>query len=253
MILMRRGGLVAQLLDGAAAEGRIAALRGACFRGGPGRPDFDAVDSICRHLVISRRTAAAPPVACLRILPLASGQELGRSYAARHYDLAGLAGLQGAMLEVGRFCIAPGAPPDPDIPRLAWAALARLSLDAGAAWLLGCTSFPGTDPEPFREAFALLAARHRLPPPLAPGHRAPETVPLAGPGAQLADPRRARARIPALLRSYLAMGAMVSDHAVIDRDLGTLHVFTLLDIARMPPARRRALTALAGNGTRPAT
>jgi putative hemolysin len=52
--------------------------------------------------------------------------------------------------------------------------------------------------------------------------------------------------MPPLLRSYLAMGGWVSDHAVVDRDLGTLHVFTALEIAALPPARARRLRALAG-------
>ena len=59
------------------------------------------------------------------------------------------------------------------------------------------------------------------------------------------DPKRAAATMPPLLRSYLAMGAWVSDHAVIDRDLNTLHVFTGVEIAAIPPARARLLRALA--------
>ena len=50
---------------------------------------------------------------------------------------------------------------------------------------------------------------------------------------------------PPLLRSYLAMGGWVSDHAVIDRQMGTLHVFTGLEIAGIPPNRARLLRALA--------
>jgi hypothetical protein len=41
------------------------------------------------------------------------------------------------------------------------------------------------------------------------------------------------------------MGRWVSDHAVIDHDLGTLHVFTGVEIAAIPPARARALRAIA--------
>ena len=48
-------------------------------------------------------------------------------------------------------------------------------------------------------------------------------------------------RLPPLLRFYLALGARVSDHAVVDRDLDTLHVLTLLRPADIPPARLRAL------------
>ena len=44
--------------------------------------------------------------------------------------------------------------------------------------------------------------------------------------------------------TYLAMGGWVSDHAVVDRDLHTLHVFTGVEIARIPAARARLLRAL---------
>ena len=43
------------------------------------------------------------------------------------------------------------------------------------------------------------------------------------------------------------MGGWVSDHAVIDRDLDTLHVFTGLAIAAIPPHRAAALRALAAD------
>jgi putative hemolysin len=49
--------------------------------------------------------------------------------------------------------------------------------------------------------------------------------------------------MPPLLRSYLAMGGWVSDHAVVDTDLGTLHVFTGLEIRRVPQARALTLRA----------
>ena len=52
--------------------------------------------------------------------------------------------------------------------------------------------------------------------------------------------------MPPLLRSYLTMGGWVSDHAVVDRDLNTLHVFTGLEISAIPPARARALRMVAG-------
>ena len=52
--------------------------------------------------------------------------------------------------------------------------------------------------------------------------------------------------MPPLLRTYLMMGGWVSDHAVVDTDLNTLHVFTGLEIAAVPPSRARLLRAVAG-------
>ena len=61
--------------------------------------------------------------------------------------------------------------------------------------------------------------------------------------ARAPDLKAAVRGMPPLLRSYLAMGGWVSDHAVIDRDLGTLHVFTGLEISAVPAARARFLRA----------
>ena len=64
--------------------------------------------------------------------------------------------------------------------------------------------------------------------------------------ARQPDARRALLTMPPLLRTYLLMGGWISDHAVIDRQMDTLHVFTGVEIAAIPPARARALRALAG-------
>ena len=59
------------------------------------------------------------------------------------------------------------------------------------------------------------------------------------------DRKAALAALPPLLRFYLSLGGWVSDHAVIDPQLDTLHVFTCVELARMPKARRESLRALA--------
>ena len=42
------------------------------------------------------------------------------------------------------------------------------------------------------------------------------------------------------------MGGWVSDHAVMDRQLNTMHVFTGLEVRSIPPARARTLRQLVG-------
>ena len=51
-------------------------------------------------------------------------------------------------------------------------------------------------------------------------------------------------RMPPLLKAYLMMGGWVSDHAVIDYHMNTLHVFTAVEIGLIPPLRKRRLRAL---------
>lgn len=218
---------------------RAQALRHLCFRGGPGL-DVDAYDGCCDHYLIEDIDGRLQ--GCFRVLRLCSGALIHESYSARHYDLAGLASYPLPMLELGRFCIHPKAR-DPDILRLGWGVLTRLVDHDGVGMIFGCSSFRGVDPAQHGEALALLCAHHLGPPERAPGRRAAQVVALR---ATPHDPRRAQAGLPPLLRSYLAMGGWVSDHAVIDHDLGTLHVFTGLDIATVPQARAHALRAVAG-------
>lgn len=241
-ISMRRGRYVVRDVGGPGDMAALRALRAEVFpadRAGP-----DRFDPVCRHLLIEE-TVTGLVVGGLRLLPLAGGSEVDRSYSAQHYDLRALAAFLGPMMELGRFCIRPGSP-DPDILRLAWAALTRIVDEEGTEMVFGCSSFPGTDAAAHAEALAMLQACHVAPPRWRPRIKAPKVVRLAPAMARSADMRRAMAAMPPLLRSYLAMGGRVSDHAVVDDEMDTLHVFTGVEISAIPPVRRRLLRALAG-------
>jgi L-ornithine Nalpha-acyltransferase len=199
--------------------------------------DADPFDDPARHVLVEESSTGAL-VACYRV-QIHEGHTLGQSYAAQYYDLSRLTRFPGPMLELGRFCLAPDQH-DPDILRLAWGAMARLVDDAGVGLMFGCSSFAGADPAPHAGALAGLIAR-TAPEAWRPDPRAPERVALRDVAASPAP----SAPLPALLRTYLSMGGWVSDHAVIDRQLDTLHVLTGVEIAAIPPARARALRLIA--------
>ena len=210
----------------------------------PGGLDRDHFDTRCRHVLIEM-TGTGALVCCFRLLPLAGGAQIERSYCAKYYDLSRLRNFPAPMLEVGRFCLHPDHH-DPDIMRTAWAAITRCVDQARVEMLFGCSSFRGTDVDPYRDVFAALRARHLAPGKWRPGVRSPEVFRFSELSKGGHDARAATAAMPPLLRSYLAMGGWVSDHAVLDRALNTLHVFTGLEVRAIPPARARRLRALAG-------
>lgn len=262
MTPLERGGLRARLAAGDADRARLMALRQAAFPHADGRPDgWEPLDDACRHVLVEGAQGQA--LAAFRVLVMADGRGLAGCYSARFYDLSPLMADPRPLAEMGRFCLQPG-PLAADALRLAWAAMARIVDAAGAARMLGCTSFPGADWSRHRAALALLAAAHLGPPELRPREKlagavrypalcgAPGDGPVATPAAPSAAPsaaapadrRAAQAGLPPLLRSYLAMGGWVSDHAVADHDLDTLHVFTCVAVAGVPPARAASLRAL---------
>ena len=205
--------------------------------------DADALDAACDHMLVERRRDGAL-VCCFRMMPLRSGAEIDRTYSAQYYNLEALRAYPAPMMEMGRFCIAPGLT-DPDILRVAWGAMAAYVDENGVEMLFGCSSFDGTEGEAYMDAFALLKARHLAPKRWLPRVKAPKTFPFAKLlRLPRPDMKRALGAMPPLLRTYLMMGGWVSDHAVVDKDLGTLHVFTGLEIKRVPKARARLLRGI---------
>jgi putative hemolysin len=122
--------------------------------------------------------------------------------------------------------------------------MTRFVDDEGVEMLFGCSSFHGTDAQGYLDAFAMLKERHLAPKRWLPRVKAPDVFRFARRLRRKPDARRAMMTMPPLLRSYLVMGGWVSDHAVVDRDLNTLHVFTGLEIRSIPEARVRSLRAL---------
>ncbi|MFD1797610.1 GNAT family N-acetyltransferase [Paracoccus aurantiacus] len=207
--------------------------------------DADEYDAGCRHVLIED-ARSGQLVATFRFMHLCSGAEIGRSYSAHFYNLDKLRHFAGPMVEMGRFCVHPEFP-DPDILRVAWGWMTRYVDDNRITLLFGCSSFMGTDAHGYADAFAMLKEKHLAPRRWLPRVKAPKVFRFARALARFKpDPRRAQAGLPPLLRTYLLMGGWVSDHAVVDEQLGTLHVFTGLEIASIPPARQRLLRGVAG-------
>lgn len=238
-IALRQTRYTARMAATPAEVGSCQALRHASFFGHDGL-DRDAFDNLCQHLMVLDR-ASGDLVATTRVAYHATGAEICHSYAAQSYDLTGLSLQPGRFAEIGRFCLR-GGPADADILRTAWAALTRFVDANQIALLFGCSSFAGTDPAPYTAALATLHARHLGPVPLRPAIKAAEAFPLC---SFAGDARAGLAQMPPLLTSYLKMGGWVSDHAVVDHAMNTLHVFTALPIADVPPVRAKALRALA--------
>lgn len=245
MLSLRKGRYDARIAETPAEVEAAQRLRGLCFRGSDRVVDADDFDGICRHILVVE-TKTGNLVCCFRLLPLSTGADIGQSYSAQYYELSGLQGFSGPMVEMGRFCIHP-AYKDPDILRVAWGAMTQYVDDEGVEMLFGCSSFQGTEAETYMDAFALLKERHLAPKRFLPRVKAPNVFRFAQKlRRRKPDAKRAQMGMPPLLRTYLLMGGWVSDHAVVDRDLNTLHVFTGLEINAIPPARKRLLRATAG-------
>ena len=242
MTPMQRGGWVARLASGSADMARVLAFRRVAFPRCDGLEERDAQDDLSAHVMVEAPGGVL--MAYFRVMVFGWGAGLAQGYAARFYDVAPLSGYGRPIVEMGRFCLAPGGV-HPDVLRLAWAAMTRLVDEAGAGLMVGCSSFRGIDWRPHQAALALLAQGHIGPAAHLPGQKAAEVLQYPALVGRMPDRRAALAGMPPLLRTYLGMGGWVSDHAVVDHGLNTLHVFTCVEVDRVPPARAASLRAVA--------
>ncbi|MEO1531519.1 MAG: GNAT family N-acyltransferase [Pseudomonadota bacterium] len=206
------------------------------------RLDADEFDERCWHMMVEcARTGQL--VCTFRMQEFENGASIERSYAAKFYELSALQAYPGRMLEMGRFCIHPEWR-DPNILRVAWTAMNEFVERRAVKLLFGCSSFSGVDDGVYEDAFALLKEKHLAPKRWLPRVKAPKVFRFA---KQLRlkkpDLKLAMRRMPPLLRTYLVMGGWVSDHAVVDHDLNTLHVFTGVEVGRVPKNRIARLRA----------
>lgn len=197
--------------------------------------DADRFDACSRHLMIEQ---GAQLLCTMRLRLFAADAPLTDTYTGNFYDLTAL---KGPAIEVGRFCMRDGAG-QAQILRLALTALAKMVNDHGAAFLFGCTSFEGHDPTLYADAFAYLADHHQGPAAQVPQSQTSHVIPLR---AAPYDLTRGLRQMPKLLRSYLSMNVWVGDVAVIDNHMNTMHVFTLLDVKKMPKQRVERLLGFA--------
>lgn len=257
--VLRRGAYVARFAGAVDDVQRCQQLRHRCFvedAGGQARVggiETDKFDKRCDHIIVEDRAGAL--VCCHRLMSIESGRAITSSYSAQYYDLERLSGYAAPMLELGRFCVDP-AVRDPDVLRIAWGMLAAVVDARSVGMLFGCSSFAGTDAGIYAQAFDLLFQRHQAPDIWQPSVKAPHVVRFGAHAHAVTDRTAsdhmvlnhavAMAQVPTLLKTYLSMGGWVSDHAVIDTAMNTLHVFTGVEIANIPPARAKALRAVAG-------
>ena len=225
---------------------RAQALRHTTFIHGTGAAprdsalDTDAYDAKCDHVLIEE-TRTGELVCCFRLLPLESGAEINTSYSAQFYDLEALRSFPDRVVEMGRFCVHPDHRKG-DVLRTAWGAMTRYVDARQIKLLIGCSSFHGVDADTYSDVFALLKDNHLAPSRWLPRPKAANIFEFARKlRLRRPDKMRGMRLMPPLLRGYLSMGGWVSDHAVIDHDMNTLHVFTGLEINRVPERISKAL------------
>lgn len=194
--------------------------------------DIDRFDRYCDHLlVIDRRRRGLRPhvIGTYRLLRGEVALSRRGFYTADEFDLAPLMARARDVLELGRSCV------DTDyrargVMQILWKGIAEYLVAHDIKLMLGCASFPGTDPEAIAHALSFLHSRHLLPEDLRPRALSERYVEMNRLAPDAIDPREVRRQMPPLVKGYLRLGGQVGDGAVIDRAFNTIDVCVVLPV-----------------------
>ena len=198
------------------------------FRGSESGLDSDEFDELSDHCLVYDKKSEDKLVLVFRSRTYLSMKEILFSYSAQYYDLTKLIDLPFKPMEIGRLCVDKRAR-DPFLLLTAFKYLASLISSGGRDFIFGCTSFSGANNPKHLASLRSLKKNQLSGPKLSITKKSNSILDIKriiGSDKQKMDNNF----LPPLLKFYLRLGGKVSDHAVIDRDLDTLHVFTYLDL-----------------------
>ncbi len=191
--------------------------------------DFDEFDPVVDHVIV-KCTADDAVIGTYRLQTgLSAAKNIGY-YSEREFDFTPYDPLRAEVLELGRACIERAHRKTP-VLTLLWKAIAQYALTRGCRYLIGCSSLTSQDPIVGSKVYTQMQDF------LAPTEM--QTVPRPAYAFELRDGETSEeAKIPKLLRAYLATGAQICGPPAMDREFRTIDFLTLLDLGRVPKGAR---------------
>ncbi len=191
--------------------------------------DFDQFDAVVDHIIVK----CADDDSVIGTYRLQTGLAAAKSigyYSEREFDFTPYEPLRAEVLELGRACIDQHHRNTP-VLTLLWKAIAEYALARGCRYLIGCSSLTSQDPVVSTKVYAQMQ-NFMAPPEM-------QTVPQEPYAFELRHGETSEeAKIPKLLRAYLATGAQICGPPAMDREFRTIDFLTLLDLGRLPKGAR---------------
>jgi putative hemolysin len=217
--------------------------------------DADQFDLFCEHLLVEDKLEANPARRVVGTYRMQSGATALRNlgyYSEQEFNFAPYEPLRPDILELGRASI-DREHRTPEVLTLLWRGIAQYACDMGLRYLVGCSSLNSKDPAEGWQVYRQLE-HYRVSPEFGTEPAAAYACPSehAGGDAQHSpqpeDPAfepapTAQAKIPKLLKTYVAIGARICGPPAWDRAFGTIDFLTLLDLKTISSSARNRFLA----------
>ncbi len=205
------------------------------------RRDLCSFDEFCDHLLVydmenrnSFGRIKPKLVGTYRLLRRAVAERHGGFYSAGEFDIGPLLARHKDMnfLELGRSCVH-AKYRSKRVIELLWRGLWMYAKHHQVDVLIGCASLPGTNPLALALPLGFLHHQASAEDEWQVAPLKGRAVPMGILEAGAVDARRGIAALPPLVKAYLRVGAKFGNGAVIDKQFGTIDVFTIMQIAEI--------------------
>jgi len=207
--------------------------------------DEDQYDPICDHLLVIdkavERTAKRPwpkrskVVGTYRVLLQDVAEKNLGFYTQGEYDIAPLIAKKREthrFMELGRSCVLKPYRNKRTV-ELLWQGLWNYIREQRANVMIGCASFPGTDPKEHALALSFLHHFSRAPEDWLVSAHPEIKVDMNMIPKEEINPKEALKGMPPLIKGYLRLGCYIGDGAVVDKQFGTTDVLIVLPLEAM--------------------
>ncbi|WP_417449204.1 GNAT family N-acetyltransferase [Kordiimonas sp.] len=204
--------------------------------------DIDPYDAVCDHLLVidHNRKKGKRVVGTYRLLRQEIADAHNGFYSGGEFDLTPMnskafrqqMGEGRQLLELGRSCVHKDYRANSTINML-WKGISEYLKEHNIAYMFGCASFEGTNPDAFKEALAYLYHNHLVADDFHVKALGGQFINMNTMPADEVDVKRARRALPPLIKGYLRIGCFIGDGAVVDKQFGTTDVFILLPVERI--------------------
>jgi L-ornithine Nalpha-acyltransferase len=205
--------------------------------------DEDKYDAMCDHLLVIDKSVErsgrrpwlkrAKVVGTYRVLRQDVAENAEGFYTQGEYDIAPLIAAKRdthRFMELGRSCVLKPYRNKRTV-ELLWQGLWTYIREQGADVMLGCASFPGTDPKEHALALSFLHHYARAPAEWLVSAHPHLKVDMNMIPKEKINPKEALKAMPPLIKGYLRLGAFTGDGAVIDKQFGTTDVLIVLPVS----------------------
>ncbi len=203
--------------------------------------DRDEYDPLCDHLLIIDKDKEQT-IGTYRLL---LSSRLGKSahfYSENEFDLTNIRKLKGEVMEMGRSCVHKDYRRNA-ILSLLWAGIVAYMKEYDVKYVIGCPSLYTSDKDEINKIYSVLKRSYfspqmfRVTP-----QKGRAVASLDGAVRVDGDEKKILLKLPALVRSYLKIGAIVCGEPAVDREFDTVDLFMLLDVAKMSDGYLKRMT-----------